>query len=97
MILPAAQPGLEMSSKVEETKMIVIYTPNVVDQALRLSTVTLHDCKPEAKSRICFQPFDLDERQLEIPGIAGAVTDTPVDTRRQTQDYPKQHEGIARA
>lgn len=56
--------------------MIVIDTPDVVDQALRLSTVALYDCKPEAKSRICFQPFGADERQVEIPGIAGAVTDT---------------------
>lgn len=57
--------------------MIVIDTNNVLDQALRLSTVAFHNCKPEAESRTCLQPFDADEQQVEIPGTAGDVTDAP--------------------
>ena len=51
VVLPTAQPGLKMSSKVDETKIIVIDTPNMLSQALRLSAVVVHDCKPEAQSR----------------------------------------------
>lgn len=76
MILPAAQPGLEMPSKVDDTKMFVIDTPNVLGPALRLSLVALRDCKPEAKSQVWFQTFGADKRKVNTLGIARDVNDT---------------------